>query len=155
MPTDIMETLRAETLREMDERGWSKAELARRARVPESRIKDVLSEKSKHPQIDTVAAIAGAFDRTVSDMIGEASTVQRAEPPAMSEERLGELIAEAAEDILTFVQEEGFKDGPQSIAQQIAEVFAQMAEAERLRERPLRATFEGNVVELPRRRQPG
>ena len=153
MAADIMETLRAETRREMKERHWGKAELARRAGIKENRIKDVLSEKSKNPQIDTVAAIAGAFNRTVSDMIGEGVTARPAELDAALHERLPELVAEVAEQILIFVREKELSDDPHAVAQEISAAYAQRLEPELMIMRPIVVKLGGNVFELSRRRR--
>lgn len=47
------------TLRER--RGWSQSELARKAGIRQGVLSDIESGKTKHPRIDTIAAIAQAL----------------------------------------------------------------------------------------------
>ena len=47
------------TLRER--RGWSQSELARKAGIRQGVLSDIESGKTKHPRVDTIAAIAQAL----------------------------------------------------------------------------------------------
>lgn len=67
---------------------------------------------------------------------------------ALSTDLLRDLVANAAEQILIFVREEGLPDDPHSISQEIAAAFIQMEESARLRARAVVVNLGGKVVEL-------
>lgn len=53
---------------EMDKRGWSQAELARRSKQSRAYIHSILIGESNNPKLDKAYMIAQAFDMTLQEM---------------------------------------------------------------------------------------
>lgn len=50
-------------------KGWTQTELARRAGVKQGVLSDIESGKTKHPRIDTLAAIAFALGVRIEELL--------------------------------------------------------------------------------------
>lgn len=55
-----------------ERRGWTQSELARKAGIKQGVLSDIETGKTKHPRIDTIAAIAQALGVPVEKLIQKA-----------------------------------------------------------------------------------
>lgn len=131
-----------EIARRRDDKGLSNRALCRKAGLNESTIKNIFSEKSGYPRIDTLSKIAKALNCTVGELLREAAPEWSSSTnPAANEE----LITRAAEEVLTYVREENLKLDPAEAAAGILDLYRQYEE----RDRPPTLIIAGNVVEFP------
>jgi DNA-binding XRE family transcriptional regulator len=115
--------------------------------------KDIINKLEKGGQRDTVSesalGLARALRSSVEDLHSNNAAGQHlAEALPLSDERLRDLIADAAEQVLIYVREANLDDDPQSVAKEIAAAFEQMEESERRRAQPVFVNLGGKVVEL-------
>lgn len=61
MDHDLMQTIRHNLQRQMDECGVNAAELARRSRLNPTAVYDILKGKIRNPRVDTIEKVAAAL----------------------------------------------------------------------------------------------
>lgn len=81
----MIETIRDNLTRLMQAKGTNATRLAREADVGDSAVKDIFRGRNQNPGINVLAALAGALECRIGDILGE-------NPPSAAEDRPGMTV---------------------------------------------------------------